>query len=407
MSTSFSSSIPSTHLWASLVLPFLDRTDWNAFVLCNKAIYEALQAHYPPWPMNFTLKLSHSFLRNPVWSPNGKQIAFHDSTFIHVWDQKYGHMTSQNSAIGSIIISMCFAPNGMFLVSGDLNGHVKLWKTSEIPYTFWRDWNCEVPQAQADESRPSQRSKVAVSPCSQKVAVLQEKHVLVIQVEDGSVKQTLTLPDNIEPTTNILFSLDGTMLVFGGHYRDDDGFFLRDPAIYCWNYQSCDKANCLTTVTLNIIRGWSDYFRDLALSSDGTMLAAACSDHTVNLWSFPTLQHQKTFTSRKPGFESVSFTPNGRFVVAGAGEDYCDLEFWGIEDSSSNRRITSSWGVTSVIQYSPDGSRILMGGVFSKTILIRTAIDPEVLADKEKERKQQAALPAAAGSRKRQRVFWY
>ncbi|MGK3762580.1 MAG: hypothetical protein ACI8RD_014898 [Bacillariaceae sp.] len=83
------------------VLPYIaDRTVWIAIASSYKMIHEKSKedACLPPWPMNFHLCVpgyNPIKLRNPVWSPDGTQIAcitnrYGDDHRIVIFDQRRG-----------------------------------------------------------------------------------------------------------------------------------------------------------------------------------------------------------------------------------------------------------------------------------------------------------------------------
>ena len=64
---------------------------------------------------------------------------------------------------------------------------------------------------------------------------------------------------------------------------------------------------------------------NLAWSPDATLLAAACEDHTVQLWSMETRHLVHTLAGHKRGVTAVAFSPDGRTLGSGDGRT---IELW-------------------------------------------------------------------------------
>jgi len=133
-----------------------DRKVWNSIVSSDRKIYKKIKEEQednayllPPWPMNFKLRVpgyDTCNLHNPVWSPDGTQIACSTGgpTDVHriaIFDQRRGllrfrrhgddHGDNHNKRgwIPRYDPKLKFSPDGSFLVSVDgyfKNGHVRL-----------------------------------------------------------------------------------------------------------------------------------------------------------------------------------------------------------------------------------------------------------------------------------------
>ena len=122
----------------------------------------------------------------------------------------------------------------------------------------------------------------------------------------------------------------------------------------------------------------------MALSRDGTKLASTSHlTEDVRLWVIDKetggLNLEATFKGNKGFVSAVSFTPDDKYVVVGAGvgagvgadaEEYSiGRKFWRIEDGIPTREKSSN-GIVSSLNYSPDGQRLLIEddwGVFIVT----------------------------------------
>jgi hypothetical protein len=257
------------------ILPYIaDRIVWNSIASSNKMIYKKTKEDLlvvPPWPKNFKLRIpryySSADIYNPVWSPDGTQIACIAATSynsrIVIFDQRRGLLRFRHhddnvdtSDIGwhshdaSIEVpDLKFSPDGSFLLScsygrdGDdgVDLIVKIWDHNTTGYYLQlQQWNIS-EELDADRNFPN--LKIDVSPCSRYVVVLSGRHVLLKDVQNnGKTIKYVLLPAN-EYGHQILFSdIDGHHSIF----------------ISCWDGEDNES---------NIIKIWCRY--DIDDEGDG------------------------------------------------------------------------------------------------------------------------------------------
>jgi WD40 repeat protein len=115
----------------------------------------------------------------------------------------------------------------------------------------------------------------------------------------------------------IAFSSDGKQLVYG----DDQG------SLKVWNLVEKSLTKTLT--------GHSSLVTDLKFNSDNTLLASSSYDGTANIWVMQylndlpiVLDDHGTGTESKKWVWSVSFNPDGKSLVTGAGDS--NIRIWPI-----------------------------------------------------------------------------
>jgi WD40 repeat protein len=72
----------------------------------------------------------------------------------------------------------------------------------------------------------------------------------------------------------------------------------------------------------------------LALSPDGSILAAGTSFGTLHLWDMATYQELVTIDAHDPGLDAMAFSPDGRLLVTSGYDSMVRL--WGVREGSEN-----------------------------------------------------------------------
>lgn len=135
--------------------------------------------------------------------------------------------------------------------------------------------------------------------------------------------------------------------------------------IYLFDSQSLSNEQFFSTNT---------WVRTLAISSDGTSLAAGLFDDTARLFSFPTIQSTRKFENLGGWVRSVTYTPHGRLVAVAAGDM---VRLWNVIDGSLQLTIQGMEGVRA-LAISPDGVTLAVG-LQNNSIQLRALSDGSLL----------------------------
>ena len=121
----------------------------------------------------------------------------------------------------------------------------------------------------------------------------------------------------------------------------------------------------------------SDDVNCVAFSTDGSIVASACADHTVKLWAVSTGIEIRTLSGHSHKVMSVAFSPDGSVFASAGGvwnnsqETYTSGEIilWEVISGRRIRTITGQSKQIASIAFSPDGG-LLASGSSDKTTII-------------------------------------
>ena len=297
--------------------------------------------------LKFTLTGHSEDVQRVVFSPDGKTLAsssYLDET-VRIWDVRTGeHKRTLTEHTGDIE-GLAFSPDGKTLVSsGSGDGTIRFWdvRTGD--------------QKHAVTGHADYVYSVAFNP---------DGKFFASGYADGSIRfwdtetglHLKTFKPNFKPNYDascLVFSLDGKTLAC------TDGIDIRLQDAY-----TGEEKMRLTGHT------WG--MHSVVLSPDGDILASGSEDTTIRLWDMHTGEHKKTLNGHQHRVYSVAFSPDGKTLASGSDDN--TVRLWNVDTGETERILTghagefegldngpsSVEGVKSVA-FSPDGKTLASGG---------------------------------------------
>ncbi len=224
--------------------------------------------------------------------------------------------------------TVAFSPNGRWLVSGQLDGLVRLWDAG----------SCEEVACLFGHARAV--TGVAFSPDGRWI-VSSSRDATVRVWDPETRKQVACLCGHDDGVTSVAFSPDGRLVVSGSH----------DHTVRLWDAGSWEEVACL--------RGHASAIMSVALSPDGRWIVSGSLDLTMRVWDVEARGEVACLYGRPSPVMWVAFSPGGRWVVSGEGDGtlwLCDAASW--EKVACLRGHVES---VTELAFSPDGRRIVSG----------------------------------------------
>ena len=133
-----------------------------------------------------------------------------------------------------------------------------------------------------------------------------------------------------------------------------------------------------TGKNLRIFTRHTGWVNSVCFSPDGLYALSGSSDETIRLWKVATGKELRQFkvvagkelqqiTGKTDDFRTVSFSPNGHYILSGSFEGI--IRLWEVATGKELRKFSHGRTVTSV-SFSPDGRYALSGGSRDETILL-------------------------------------
>ena len=272
---------------------------------------------------------------NLVFSPDGGQMAAATGSAVTIWDTATGRELMTLAGHSEWANSVAYSPNGTQLVSGSMDGTVRVWYL-----------------------RPG-REHVTIESGGARAAYSPDGRWLATDGFDGIARvwdaQTGGLVASLAGHTSgqwgLTWSPDSARLATAGS----------DGSARVWNAAAGGAAE-LVLLGHGVSLDDPDLatVRDVAYSPEGTRIATAGFDGTARIWDAQTGHELSKLVGHQGLVVGVAFSPDGA-RLATTGTDG-NILLW---DSATGRQLLalhSHDGANPDVAFSPDGRRLLTGG---------------------------------------------
>jgi WD40 repeat protein len=171
--------------------------------------------------------------------------------------------------------------------------------------------------------------------------------VKIWKISSGALLRTIIV--SFVAVHAVAFSADSQSVIVG----QDSTFSRRDAALKRYSVASGDLVGSYDP-------GMFYNVSSVAVSPDGTTIAAGCSDGEVRLFDFSSGALLQELTSHFGNVSSVAFSPDGSRLASGAFDN--KVKLWQVSSGALLRTFTGHTFFVSSVAFSPNGSTLASGG---------------------------------------------
>jgi len=258
-----------------------------------------------------------------AFSPDGRKIVSGSpDNAIKVWDVDGGALLMTLSGHEGWPTCFAFTPDGERIVSSSIDETIRVWDASTGQ------------QLMVLKGHESGVGGIAISPDGKSiVSHSADRTAKVWDMATGD--ELMTLPGHNKNFRSVTFNNDGTRIATGD----------RTGEVEVW-----DAADGTELTTL---LGHLKPVRSIAFSPDGKRIVSGSDDGTVKIWE-PGVDHAVPVIM-EGRYRSMTFSPDGRHIVTSGGRDMA-IRIWDAVTRDESMKIEGAGGGAT---FSPDAKRII------------------------------------------------
>ncbi len=223
---------------------------------------------------------------------------------------------------------VAFSPTAQLLVSGGMDGVVKLWDV--VNQVRLRE------QPQVLGSKSGLVTTVAFHPSEAMVAAGGVDNVRIWNYQHGELLLTL----DRSAIGDLAFHPTGQYLATTSH----------EPAIDIWDLQT---GECCQTLIGHQSENWT-----VAYHPQGDLLASGGEDNEVRLWHLPSGDCRAVLKGHSAAISCVAFSPDGLYLVSTSKDR--TVRVWVVATGECIRTSTNHTDLVNFVVFHPDPDRLLM-----------------------------------------------
>jgi WD40 repeat protein len=281
-------------------------------------------------------KSIHGSITSVGVSPTGELIVRGGpDRIVGVWNAQTGELLHKLERHEGPVLALDFSPDGKILATGGNDNKIALWQVGEGDIE-----DPDTPNTLRGFGSSSVLSLAFSWDSRWLAAGLTDKTVKVWDLVNGGGEPTHRLSGHDGPVTAVAFSAGGKYVVSGA----------QDNKVIVWNFQ--------TEKPENIYKSPADKVLAVALSPNGTTVAAAMADRTIQIWHAP--EPMPAFSlNLDSSVRSIKFSSNGNILTSVSESP--DIQYWDARKGVLMGSLPLDRGSMPSVSVSQDGRTLVAG----------------------------------------------
>lgn len=312
-------------------------------------------------------------IQSVAYSSQGWVLSGCEDKTIRLWDANGVSIWSNSTTHATNVTSVAFAPSGSNVVSGCLDGSMRLFTTNG---TFTKGYPHGVGVTAVAFSPDG--TKLASGALDGSVKVWNRSTAALLATfaaHNGAVNSLAFMPDSLrlvsggnDAAIRLWISGSGTTGQAIGSQQD----YVGAVAISA-DGKLCASANgggaitvrlAGTGATLFTLAGHSNYVGALAFTPNGVALASGGGplDPTIKFWSMADGSLMNTIAAGTNGVTALAFSPDIKLLASGADCSEQAISIWSLPSGSLAQTFAGHSNGVTALAFSPDGTQLASGG---------------------------------------------
>ena len=322
------------------------------------------------------------------FSPDGEQlVSGSNDASIKIWDATTGELVNELLGHSDGVNSVCFSPDGSRIASASFDKKVKVWNsktgqevldlqghTDGVLSICFSDDNSLVVSGSLDNSIKVWNARtgellrtlnghragvtdVSFEPAGERIASTSGYEFKIWDVKEGreirSLKHELKSDFGGWLNTNICFCPNSNHIVSSW-----------DKKIKIWDSRTGEE--------LEAFLGHSESIESVSVSPNSRWIATGASDSTVKLWDIKTNSEIHLLKGHSDEVLSVGFSPDGSRIASGSSD--MTVKVWDVRSGSADRTLNGHGDSVNAVCFGPKTSTKIASASDDTTVRIWDAI---------------------------------
>ncbi|OMJ82042.1 hypothetical protein SteCoe_17369 [Stentor coeruleus] len=167
-------------------------------------------------------------------------------------------------------------------------------------------------------------------------------------IEESLIQKSVEAPQNQSKTTLIKLKVDEN--------KNDEAL---DELRKAWNFIQLEYKLGLPNSFVTTLKGHTYLVTSVSFSPDGKFLASGSGDNLIKIWSLAENKEESTLSGHSGEVFCISYSPDGRYLASGSGDG--QIKIWNLALCQEKHSLKGHSKSVLSVNFSPDGKSLVSG----------------------------------------------